>query len=323
MKESSANVTYVHQDHLSGTSLMSDGNGNQVGTTMLYAPFGSTMSGSVPTDRKFTGQRLDDTGLYYYGARYYDATIGRFISPDPFVQWSTGFDVVFSPLTVNTISEGLGELLGPQRDYPAVSLEVPVNPQALNRYSYVLNNPLKYTDPFGWWTFGLGINLQFTFMGASFSASIMIVTSGRGQLGIVWAGGGGGGAGYRPMASGLGTGIGGGITAQVQYIPNADSIEELRGPSVQIGGSGGAKLYGGAEYVVAETYQGVNVQIGYGAGFEMHGILETAGVWVSPLQMPWGEKNDASNLLPLEIHAGDTGGWYGWYDWYEYDWYGW
>jgi RHS repeat-associated protein len=32
--------------------------------------------------RLFTGQRLDSTGLYYYGARYYDATIGRFISPD-------------------------------------------------------------------------------------------------------------------------------------------------------------------------------------------------------------------------------------------------
>ncbi|MFC2072927.1 RHS repeat-associated core domain-containing protein [Chloroflexota bacterium] len=32
------------------------------------------------TDKLFTGQRLDDTGLYYYNARYYDASIGRFIS---------------------------------------------------------------------------------------------------------------------------------------------------------------------------------------------------------------------------------------------------
>jgi uncharacterized protein RhaS with RHS repeats len=29
-------------------------------------------------DQKFTGQRLDDTGLYYNNARYYDASIGRF-----------------------------------------------------------------------------------------------------------------------------------------------------------------------------------------------------------------------------------------------------
>jgi RHS repeat-associated protein len=61
------------------------------------------MAGDVPTDKKFTGQRLDGTGLYYYGARYYDPIIGRFISADTMVQ-------------------------------------SPANPQSLNRYSYCLNN---------------------------------------------------------------------------------------------------------------------------------------------------------------------------------------
>jgi RHS repeat-associated protein len=69
-------------------------------------------TGTMPTDKKFTGQRLDQTGLYYYNARYYDATIGRFISADTIVP-----DVF--------------------------------NPQTLNRYSYCLNNPLKYVDPSG------------------------------------------------------------------------------------------------------------------------------------------------------------------------------
>ena len=77
-----------------------------------YFAYGLTRSGSVPTDKLFTGQRLDDTGMYYYGARYYDPTIGRFISPDTIVQ-------------------------------------NPANTQSLNRYSYVLNNPLKYNDPSG------------------------------------------------------------------------------------------------------------------------------------------------------------------------------
>ena len=77
-----------------------------------FYPFRATRSGSVPTDKLFTGQRLDGTGLYYYGARYYDPTIGRFISADTIVP---GF----------------------------------ANPQSLNRYSYCLNNPLKYTDPSG------------------------------------------------------------------------------------------------------------------------------------------------------------------------------
>jgi RHS repeat-associated protein len=104
-------LQYMHQDHLTGTSLVTNADGSQ-NSAIKYLPFGATLSGSVPTDIKFTGQRLDSTGLYYYGARYYDATIGRFISPDP------------------TISH-------------------PANSQAFNRYSYCINNPLKYIDPSG------------------------------------------------------------------------------------------------------------------------------------------------------------------------------
>ncbi|GEM_PF-2377795 len=110
-KRTGTTLNYIHQDHLTGTSVMSDSSGALI-SSISYSPFGLTRSGSVPTDIKFTGQRLDDTGLYYYGARYYDPAIGRFISPDSIVQ-------------------SLG------------------NPQSLNRYSYVFNNPLKYTDPTG------------------------------------------------------------------------------------------------------------------------------------------------------------------------------
>jgi len=59
------------------------------------------------------GQTRDaSTGLMYYGARFFDPALGRFLSPDSIV---------------------------PQ----------PGNPQSLNRYSYTLNNPLKYTDSSG------------------------------------------------------------------------------------------------------------------------------------------------------------------------------
>jgi RHS repeat-associated protein len=70
-------------------------------------------------------QRLDATGLYYYNARYYDATIGRFISPDTIIQ-------------------------------------SPANPQTINRYSYSLNNPLKYIDPSGHIVEINGWNVQAT-----------------------------------------------------------------------------------------------------------------------------------------------------------------
>jgi hypothetical protein len=43
---------------------MTDTSGNQIGTTVKYLPFGGTRSGGVPTDKLFTGQRLDATGLY-------------------------------------------------------------------------------------------------------------------------------------------------------------------------------------------------------------------------------------------------------------------
>jgi RHS repeat-associated protein len=63
--------------------------GTSVGTALnLDTTFGECRNSleNFPTDRLFTGQRLDDTGLYFYNARYYDAAIGRFISPDTIVQ---------------------------------------------------------------------------------------------------------------------------------------------------------------------------------------------------------------------------------------------
>ena len=94
-------------------SVLTDASGN-VDSDLAYTPWGEVResSGTVDTDRRFTGQRLDGTGLYYYNARYYDPTLGRFISPD-------------------LIVPGVG------------------NPQAWDRYAYVLNNPLRYTDPSG------------------------------------------------------------------------------------------------------------------------------------------------------------------------------
>jgi RHS repeat-associated protein len=106
-------LSYIHQDSQGSTSVTSNSAGTAT-STLKYLPFGSTRSstGALPTDREFTGQILDQTGLYYYNARYYDPAIGRFISPD-------------------TIIPHFGDS------------------QSLNRYSYCRNNPLKYIDPSG------------------------------------------------------------------------------------------------------------------------------------------------------------------------------
>ena len=108
-------IIYHHTDHLSGTSIDTDENG-EIMQSSSYFPFGEVLTEEHAPDYKnnykFTGKELDESGLYYYGARYYNPVIGRFVSQDT---WA-------------------GDLR---------------NPQSLNKYSYVFNNPLKYIDPTG------------------------------------------------------------------------------------------------------------------------------------------------------------------------------
>ena len=57
--------------------------------TQRYSPWGTIRPDSIntlPTDYTFTGQELDEsTGLMYYGARYYDPALGRFVQADTIV----------------------------------------------------------------------------------------------------------------------------------------------------------------------------------------------------------------------------------------------
>jgi len=164
-----AGVTYIHSDHLGSTAVTS---GAQSGD-IRYFPYGATRSGAVSTAYKFTGQRLDDsTGLYYYGARYYDAAIGRFVQADSLCQtMADAGEAGVSPLTVSFSKPSLLERLNKANRWrteagnstqdrtptlSASSLDqesaralAPDNPQVLNRFTYGLNNPLKYTDDTG------------------------------------------------------------------------------------------------------------------------------------------------------------------------------
>jgi len=100
-------------DHLGSTAYTVNGT-TKTGETRYY-PWGKDRfaSGQTLTSYKFTGQREEaGLGLYYYGARWYDPALGRFIQPDTIVP-------------------------------------NPGDAQAFDRYAYVLNNPLKYNDPSG------------------------------------------------------------------------------------------------------------------------------------------------------------------------------
>jgi RHS repeat-associated protein len=83
------NVLYYSQSNIGNTALLTDKEGNKVGA-YSYLPYGEiwveekgTTDVSAIT-RFFTNQQYDrESGLYFMNARYYDAHIGSFISPDP------------------------------------------------------------------------------------------------------------------------------------------------------------------------------------------------------------------------------------------------
>ena len=109
-------VSYLFADHLGSTRVVDTGADTPA---QQYTPWGeivASWANTLPTEYTYTGQReASATGglrLLDYGARHYAPWLGRFLQPDPLV---------------------------PE----------PGNPQSLNRYAYVLNNPLRYTDPSG------------------------------------------------------------------------------------------------------------------------------------------------------------------------------
>jgi RHS repeat-associated protein len=116
-------TTYFLHDGLGSTTGLTDDEGS-VTDTYTYDVFEAMKShtGSSANAWRFTGELNDPTvgrAPYYLRARYYDPALGRFLTRDP---------------------------------WPAN----PMNPQSLNRYPYVWNNPALYVDPYGYWGGPLG-----------------------------------------------------------------------------------------------------------------------------------------------------------------------
>lgn len=119
----SSSPTYRLTDHL-GNSVGEVGDNGLLTNPMDYTPFGQVFSGSTSDPYLFTGKERDsESGLDYFGARYFGSTMGRFMSPD------FGGPIPNMPDPV------------PWADFE--------NPQSLNLYSYGFNNPLSNTDSDG------------------------------------------------------------------------------------------------------------------------------------------------------------------------------
>ncbi|WOI22889.1 TIGR02594 family protein [Nonlabens ulvanivorans] len=107
-------IYFYHPDHLGTTNALTDVNGNMY-QFFLNLPFGETMAEQTSisyyqTEFKFNGKELDnETGMYYYGARYYDPSLSIWMSVDPLAEQFPNF----SP------------------------------------YNYTMNNPINMIDPDG------------------------------------------------------------------------------------------------------------------------------------------------------------------------------
>ena len=77
-----SDLYHLHGDHLGSSSLTT--RGSTVEASRAYYAYGAARAaaGNLQTDRTFTGQKSDSTGLMHYNARYYDPALGTFISPD-------------------------------------------------------------------------------------------------------------------------------------------------------------------------------------------------------------------------------------------------
>jgi RHS repeat-associated protein len=163
-------VMYLHGDHLGSVRLLTiaGAGGPIIAGQQGFRPWGSPDPGlpdPPATTCNYTGQQRDATGLLYYHARFYDPVLGWFISPDPVIPSSasgTMEEVALRPLTVNfSTPDFIARLTYENQQRPWVQLDAdeqraapspwgPSNPQALNRYSYVQNNPMRWTDPTGY-----------------------------------------------------------------------------------------------------------------------------------------------------------------------------
>lgn len=116
MANAAEQIIYYHFDALGSPVAASDATGNYYLWKETYQPYGARIQkqpNSVNNTRWYTGKPQDDeTGLSYFGARYYDSVIGRFMGVDP-----------------KEFSER--------------------SPHSFNRYNYANNNPYAYIDPDG------------------------------------------------------------------------------------------------------------------------------------------------------------------------------
>ena len=131
---------YYHSDHLGSAQFVTDWRGRQY-EHIEYTPYGElwieeVAAGLDKLPFRFTGKEMDEeTGLYYYGARYLDPKYSRWLSGDPaLIDYIPKAPIDDEAKKHNENLPGMGGVF---------------NVVNLHLYHYAGNNPVKYTDPDG------------------------------------------------------------------------------------------------------------------------------------------------------------------------------
>jgi RHS repeat-associated protein len=157
-------ILYIHRDHLGSITALTDEQGllvaeysydawGRLRNPLTLEPYGPNEQPQLVLARGYTGhEHLPEFGLINMNARLYDPVLGRFLSPDPYVQ-------------------------------------APNFSQNFNRYSYAMNNPLVFTDPSGefFWVVPAVIGAYVGFV-AGAKVGIANGAKGWGVVGFAFAG---------------------------------------------------------------------------------------------------------------------------------------
>jgi RHS repeat-associated protein len=244
---------YFYLDDQVGTRRVQTDYAGNIKQTCSSLPYGDGETcGSTPTEHLFTGKERDtESGNDYFGARYYSSVMGRFMSPD----WSAKYEPV-----------------------PYAKLD---NPQTLNLYAYVMNNPLTRFDPDGHACDSLWHCAQGFLNAVEVKVSASLGTQGSVQWGVAKAeyhatvvgvegtSGLGGGNKDATVSTGVGASAsasGGPLKASVSANAGAQ-ISTTDGASASVGASGKVALGPTSASASASMDQnGAHTSVGPGAG---------------------------------------------------------
>ena len=277
-KNGTTTAYYVETDHLGSIVRAYDYIGN-IKFSAAYDAWGNqtVSTNAIGLTRGYTGhEHWNQFGLIDMNGRFYDPLLGRFLSPDPYVQ-------------------NLG------------------NPQNYNRYSYCLNNPLKYTDPSG-----ESAILIAAIIGSAIGTYVGGAIANNNYNPIKWDYGSGSTWGYMFCGSLIGgaSGVAGAGASMLRWGPMAaggcaGAIAGAGYSGLASGWDGEAMLKGaGIGFVSGFVGGGVGAAIGGGAGAFFGGAAsDITSQLITTGNVDWGQVAFSGSLSFGMYHASSFASW--------------